>query len=100
MLCYNACIARLDFTDEFHPNTRANAVDNVPAGVEGPHYHSWPKNRRFFRGANTAPELMLAELFTTRGNFESNLRWFCDQVNIIQPDPRHIIELPRRERLI
>ena len=99
-LCYNAAICRLDVTDEIHPNTRRIPEDNVPPDVEGPHFHSWKLNRRFFKGISTAPELHTAELFTSKGSFDSNLRWFCQQVNIQQPDGRHVIELPTRTNFI
>jgi hypothetical protein len=99
-LCYNAAIARLDHTDEMHPNTRREEGDGLPPDVTGPHYHSWPINRRFFRGGGVAPKLELAQSFTSQGNFDSNLRWFCGDLNIEQPDGRHVIELPRREVLL
>ena len=98
-LCYSAAIARLDYTDETHPNARREERDNIPHEVSGPHYHSWPLNRRLFRAGGTVTQLELAEPFTTRGNFDSNLRWFCQDLNIDQPDGRHVIELPRREDL-
>jgi hypothetical protein len=98
-LCYNAAIARLDHTDETHANTLKKDEVSVPSLVTGPHYHSWQLNRRFFRGLSKAPELGLAEPFASRGNFDSNLRWFCEELNIDQPDGRHVIELPRREGL-
>lgn len=98
-LCFNAAVCRLDFTDEIHPNTDRILEDGVPPSVNGPHFHSWSKNRRFFKGMFKAPELRNAEMFTPRGSFDSNLRWFCQEVNIDQPDGRHVIELPRREGL-
>ena len=98
-LCYNAAIARLDHTDETHPNTLRIHEDGLPADVTGPHYHSWRLNRRFFKGVGKAPELGLAEPFETKGSFDSNLRWFCQELNIAQPDGRHVIELQRRESL-
>lgn len=99
-LCYNAAIARLDFTDEYHPNTHRIDSENLPIYVKGHHYHSWAKNRRFFKGETKAPELRNAELFMDKGSFDSNLRWFCKELNINQPDARHVIELPRKERLL
>ena len=99
-LCYNAAIARLDHTDETHPNANRIFSDYVPPSVRGAHYHPWGKNRRFFKGESKAPELHNAEPFETKGSFDSNLRWFCQELNIDQPDGRHVIELPRKERLI
>jgi hypothetical protein len=99
-LCFNAAICRLDYTDETHGNTMRTIGDGLPAVVRGPHFHSWPLNRRFFRGASRAPELHNAEQFTTASNFDSTLRWFCGQVNIDQPPGGHFIALPQRERLL
>ena len=98
-LCYNAAVARLDHTDETHPNTLRQYGDGLPAEVTGHHYHSWPLNRRLFRGLRKAPELGLAEPFESRGSFESNVRWFCQELNIEQPDGMNLIELPPREYL-
>ena len=99
-LCYNAAVARLDHTDETHPNTLREYGDGLPAEVSGPHFHSWAINRRLFRGVSKAPQLGLAEPFESRGSFESNLRWFCQELNLDQPDGLHLIELPRRETLL
>jgi hypothetical protein len=99
-LCFNAAICRLDYTDETHANTRRVTGDGLLAAVHGPHYHSWSLNRRFFRGASSAPQLHNAEAFTGPSNFDSILRWFCGQVNIDQPPGGHFIALPQRERLL
>jgi hypothetical protein len=98
-LCYNVAICRLDFTDETHANTERLPEDEIPPMVSGPHFHSWKLNRRFFKGASTAPQLHNAEPYTSKGSFDSNLRWFCWEMNIQQPDGRHVIELPRRTEL-
>jgi hypothetical protein len=99
-LCWNAAICRLDFTDETHTNTLRQHGDNIPYSVTGPHYHSWPLNKRFFQGAVSVVKLHNAEPFTMRANFDSVLRWFCHDVNIDQPSGRHMIGLPPRDRLL
>lgn len=99
-LCYNAAICRLDYTDETHPNTRRLQTDNLPAKVQGPHFHSWELNRRFFKGAATVPRLELAEPFTVNGGFDSLLRWFCSRMTIEQPPNGHYISLPKRDTLL
>jgi hypothetical protein len=89
-------ICRLDYADESH----ANAIDDYMAGtvppiVEGPHYHSWPLNRRFFKGATTPPELHNAAPYGEPGrSFDSVLRWFCTDTKIDSLPPDHRIELP------
>ena len=99
-LCYNCCICRLDYTDETHLNAMRIAADGVPHSVQGPHYHSWAINRRFFRGASTAPKLANAGPFDLQVSFDSILRWFCQETNIEQLNGGHLIELPSRDRLI
>lgn len=99
-LCYNAAICRLDYTDETHPNTQSEPGDGVPPSVEGHHYHPWSKNRRFFKGAATAPKLHNAVPFEMVSSFDNILRWFCNETNIQQPNGGHLIELPPRERLL
>lgn len=99
-LCFGAAIARLDYTDETHPNTHRMLTDGIPPLVQGPHYHSWPLNRRFFRGAKTPPDLHNAATFTMQSSFDSILRWFCTDTNIDQLGGSHLIELPPRDRLI
>jgi hypothetical protein len=100
ILCYNACIARLDYTDETHANTQRIETDRIPPLLTGPHYHSWPLNRRFFQGASKAPELHNAKPFLMQARFDSILRWFCDEMNIGQLNGGHLIALPPRERLL
>ncbi len=100
VLCFNAAVCRLDYTDETHSNSRRIDTDNVPYSVTGPHYHSWPLNRRFFMGQPKAPELHNAEHFEMRGSFDSILRWFCDDVNISPLLGSHLITLPTRETLL
>jgi hypothetical protein len=53
-----AMICHLDYTDETHPNSISEfLLRAVPYVVTGPHYHSLPLNRRFFRGI-TAPQTL------------------------------------------
>jgi hypothetical protein len=48
-ILFPAMICRLDYTDETHMNSvNGFLLDTVPSQVVGPHYHSWPLNRRFF----------------------------------------------------
>ena len=46
-ICFSAAICRLDYTDEYHPNS-LHAPPGLPPFVDGPHYHSWPLNMQFF----------------------------------------------------
>jgi hypothetical protein len=99
-LCFSAAICRLDYTDETHPNTLRMERDGIPAVVTGPHYHSWPLNKRFFRGAARPPDLHNASTFSMQSGFDSILRWFCHETNIEQLDGGHFIQLPPRDRLL
>ncbi len=89
-------------TDETH----ANSVDGMLAGsvppiVQGPHYHAWPLNRRFFRGSAKPPKLHDAVPYNEAGRtFDAVLRWFCNDTNIEQLPPSHMIELPRSDLLL
>lgn len=105
ILCFSAAVCRLDYTDETHANTYRIDAEEIPPEVKGPHFHSWELNRRFFRGLSKAPELRNATAFdsnqfTSQDKFGSILRWFCDEVNIGQPPPGHLIELPQRDLLL
>jgi hypothetical protein len=101
-ILFPGMICRLDYTDETHPNS----LDGVQAGlvppiVAGPHYHSWPVNRRFFRGVTKAPELHDAVPYSEHTRtFDAALRWFCADTNIQSLPPAHLIALPPRERLL
>jgi hypothetical protein len=58
-ILFPAMICRLDYTDETHMNSVSGFLsDKVPDQVVGPHYHSWPLNRRFFRGTTRPPRLL------------------------------------------
>ena len=96
-----APICRLDFTDETHGNTLADAGDRIPPIVQGPHYHSWPLNRRFCRGATLPTKLHNAAPFEIRArSFDAILRWFCTDTNIEGLPPDHRIALPTTDRLL
>jgi len=99
-LCFSAAVARLDYTDETHANTRCLAEDGLPASVTGPHYHSWVLNRQFFKGAAIAPKLHNAKPFDMTARFDSILRWFCADTNIEPLPAGHVIALPSRDRLL
>jgi hypothetical protein len=94
-------LARLDHADEIHPNNLSDVMAGiVPAFVDGPHYHSWPLNRRFF-SPNQVIELKNATLFTSgAASFDAALRWFCDENRINQPPNHHRIELLGPDRLL
>jgi hypothetical protein len=99
-----AMVCRLDYTNETH----ANSIDGVLTGavppiVTGPHYHSWPLNRRFFHGMamSRPPKLYDAAPYTEPGRtFDAVLRWFCDNTNIEPLPPDHRIVLPQADLLI
>lgn len=97
-----AMICRLDYTDETHANSLNGVLARlVPPIVIGPHYHSWPLNRRFFRGMIRPPKLHDAVPYNEAGRtFDAVLRWFCHDTNIEQLPPSHMIELPRSELLL
>lgn len=100
MILCPAAVCRLDHTDENHANP-AGPIDGVPPFVEGPHYHSWPINRRFFWASDHPVRLANAVPFDGAGrSFDAILRWFCDSNNIEPLPPEHLIELPRMERLL
>lgn len=95
-ILYGASVCRLDFTDETHPNTADGVLYyGLPPIVTGPHYHSWPLNRRFFRGVTTPP--MLHDAIPYGGaarTFDAVLRWFCTDTAIDSLPANHRIELP------
>jgi hypothetical protein len=101
-ILFPGMICRLDFTDETHANSLSGALSrHVPPLVDGPHYHSWPINRRFFRGVTKPPKLHDAVPYREAGRtFDAVLRWFCADTNI-DPLPRgHRIVLPPPDLLL
>ncbi len=93
-----AMVARIDFTDEVHPNAIPGWEEyGLPPAVIGPHYHSWPINRRFFKGVTVSPRLHHATPFMGGRSFDAVLRWFCTDTNIEAPPANHAIGLPPPE---
>lgn len=101
-ILFPGMICRLDYTDETHANSLQGILSGaVPIEVSGPHYHSWPLNRRFFRGATVAPRLHDAAPFPGGGrSFDAVLRWFCADTKIEPIAPDHRIALPGSDRLL
>jgi hypothetical protein len=100
-ILFPGAVCRLDYTDETHSNTVAHPSENLPAIVEGPHYHSWRLNRRFCRGSALPTKLHNAQSFSIAARtFDSILRWFCADTNIEGLPPDHRIELPVRTTLL
>jgi hypothetical protein len=97
-----APVCRLDYTDETHANSADGAAQKlVPLTVAGPHYHSWPINRRFFRGVTTPPKLHDAVPYDAPGRtFDAILRWFCADTNINSLPGSHLISLPEPSELL
>lgn len=95
-ILYGAMICRLDYTDETHPNSIDGVrVHSLPFLVTGPHYHSWPLNRRFFRGVTTPAKLHDAVPYEEGARtFDAVLRWFCTDTAIESLPANHRIELP------
>ena len=95
-------VVRLDYTDETHANSISGVLAGVvPQTVEGPHYHSWPLNKRFFKGGSLAPQLHDAVPYVGAARtFDAVLRWFCSDTGIEQLPPGHMIALPPFERLL
>lgn len=101
-ILFPAMICRIDYTDETHTNTVDGVMaGTVPAVVNGPHYHSWPTNRRFFRGVMTPPKLHDALPYTGAARtFDAVLRWFCADTNIASLPGNHSIGLPPTDQLV
>lgn len=100
MLNAEKCIWRIDFN---HFETHQNPQDSWGAyGVRfrEPHFHSWAANRRYATHSSLPAKLKIAQpLPTTIRQFDTVFRWFCGEVNIVQP-PVNMITLPGRTRLI
>lgn len=97
---FPGAVCRLDFTDETHVNSFAEKSEAIPGIVCGPHYHSWPLNRRFCKGTKLPTKLHNASVFSPIARtFDSVLRWFCSDVGIAGLPTTHRIELPTRDRL-
>ena len=101
MICAPRCIWRIDHvTDEPHVNSFNRPNDLAEADINGPHYHSWPDNRRFATHSSLPDRLENARVLPAGlQTFDSTLRWFCGETNIEQP-PTGLIVLPSRMRLL
>jgi hypothetical protein len=101
-ILFPGMICRLDYTGETHVNSLSGIeAGTVPPDVTGPHYHSWPLNKRFFKGVTKPPELLDAVPYDEPGRtFDAILRWFCTDTNIESLPPDHRIALPIREFLL
>jgi hypothetical protein len=101
-ILFPAMICRIDYTDEMHINSLDGMLaGSVPYAVTGPHYHSWPLNRRFFRGVTAPPKLHDAVRYEGAARtFDSVLRWFCADTRIQSLPPNHRISLPPYELLL
>lgn len=102
LLIFRDLICRLDYADETHPNSLTGYMaGRVPEEVRGPHYHSWPVNREYFRGGTKPDKLYDAVPYPGSGRtFDAILRWFCSDTNIDPLPPGHRIELPLPEKLL
>ena len=94
-------VCRLDYTDEYHPNTVDGVLDlGLPPYVDGPHYHSWPLNRRFFHRIASPIDLHDAMPYAEPGrSFDAILRWFCMDTQIESLPANHRIELPTPDQM-
>jgi hypothetical protein len=101
-ILFPAMICRLDYTDETHENSADGVIaGRVPEEVTGPHHHSWPLNRHFFRAVTTLVRLHDAVPYVEPGRtFDAILRWFCADTNIESLPPDHRITLPLMETLL
>ena len=100
-ILFSGAVCRLDYTDETHPNSLDAALAGLPLVVVGPHYHSWPINRRFCRGGSLPQRLHDAVPFDPSGrSFDAILRWFCADTGIESLPGNHQIELPKSDRLL
>jgi hypothetical protein len=99
-ILFPACLCRLDFTDEFHANALREPLDGIEYSMHGPHYHSWPINRRFYKTIDRPVELHNAIPLPECGrSFDAVLRWFCADNKIESLPANHRIELPVRRTL-
>lgn len=101
LVCAPKCIWRVDYvTGEPHVNSLSRPDDLSEADINGPHYHSWPDNRRFATHSSLPDRLENARILPAGlQTFDSTFRWFCGETNIDQP-PTGLISLPSRMRLL
>jgi hypothetical protein len=96
-ILFPAMICRIDHTDETHTNSIDGWQFGLSPTVTGPHYHTWPLNRRFFKGATVPPRLHDAIRLDPGRSFDAVLRWFCADTNIASLPGNHAIDLPPQE---
>lgn len=101
MLRVEKCVWRIDYTDwERHVNP-LDTISEIPTlSFKEPHFHSWKDNRRYCTMASLPSRLRVARPLSAgfRG-FDAAFRWFCSEVNIVQP-PSGMVYLPARTRLM
>lgn len=99
LILFPGAICRLDHTDETHGNPLGTA--SAPTLVRGPHYHSWPLNRKYLKDFSRPMDLPVAISYPGSGqSFDNVLRWFCDDTNIEPLPTNHRIELPILRQLL
>jgi hypothetical protein len=100
LIIHHIAVCRLDVVEdgEIHGNFQALAEDDIPALVNGPHFHEWKLNRRLIEGANRLQKLPLAKPFDRLRSYQAALRWFCAETKIEVPYDFDF-DLPARESL-
>ena len=95
------CVWRVDHVhDEPHVNSFDRPSDLEEYDFCAPHYHAWADNRRFSTHATLPDRLENARILPPGlRSFDSVLRWFCGETNIVQP-LAGLITLPRRTSLV
>ena len=101
MLIMEKCIFRIDFVvDETHTNSLDRPSDLYITMIRGPHYHSWYDNKRFCTQSTLPDRLKNARVVPADlRTFDNVFRWFCGELNIVQPPPGYV-DLPRRTTLL
>lgn len=101
LISFEPAVCRLDYDEgDVHLNSHAIGEDSIDPLVQGPHYHPWELNQRFFTHSSKAIELHNAVPFEENiRQFDSALRWFCAKNKVILPHD-HRIELPPKSMLL
>lgn len=101
LITFEPTICRIDFDESvIHVNSHAIGTDDIDSIVKGSHYHSWELNKRFFTHSSKTIDLHNEiPLETNIRQFESALRWFCDENRIILGHD-HRVEFPERTLLL
>lgn len=97
LISFESAICRLDWDEgAIHSNSHATDGENINPIIRGVHYHPWGLNKRFFTHSSRVIELHNAiEYGQNIHQFDSALRWFCDE-NKITLSHNHRIELPKK----